>query len=125
MSEIELYPIIVLQSRYGGVYEGGEWFAISGFENLSSGLSKYFEGDDCDAVDFWSDEHDFPIAVGSSPNDAVNLLIAKYSSSGDSIPYRDAIASTSINKTKTNSFKDMHIERTSFYEQSMGFAGDK
>lgn len=122
MSKHDLYPIIVFQSRYSGVYEGGEWFAISGFENLSSDLNDYFEGDDCDAVDFWEKNHDFPIAAGSSPNDAVNSLIAKFAPDSNSILYKQAIASTAINKPKSTSFKDMHIERTSFYERSMGFA---
>ena len=122
MSNHGLYPIIVFQSRYGGIYEGGEWFAISGFENMSSDLNDYFEGDDCDAVDFWEKEHTFPIAVGKTPNEAVNSLLAKYSSNSESIPYKEAIESTAINKPKTISFNDTHIERTSFYERSMGFA---
>jgi len=125
MPKHDLYPVIVFQSRYGGVYEGGEWFAISGFENLSSDLNDYFEGGDCDAVDFWGKEHNFPIAVGNTPNEAVNSLIAKYSLNGESIPYKEAIASTAINKPKTISFNDTHIERTSFYERSMGFAEEK
>ena len=125
MSNNNLYPIIVFQSRYGGIYEGGEWFAISGFENMSSGLQGYFEGDDCDAFDFWEQEHTFPISTGNTPNDAVNSLLAKYSLSGESISYKEAIESTAINKPKTISFNDTHIERTSFYERSMGFAEEK
>lgn len=125
MSKSNLYPIIVFQSRYSGLYEGGEWFAISGFENLSSDLNNYFEGDDCDAVDFWRKEHNFPISVGSTPNEAVSSLLANYSSNGESIPYKEAIASTAINKPKAISFNDTHIERTSFYERSMGFAEEK
>lgn len=124
MSKHNLYPIIVFQSRYSGVYEGGEWFAISGFENLSSGLDEYFEGDDCDAVDFWAKKHNFPIAVGDTPNDAVNSLIATFAPDENSIPYKQAIASTAINKQKSTSFNEMHIERTAFYERSMGFADE-
>lgn len=125
MSNHGLYPIIVLQSRYRGTYEGGEWFAISGFENLSGGLIDYLEGDDCDAVDFWDAKHDFPIAVGSTPNEAVNLLVANYSNSGtDSIPYKTVINSTSFSTNSHSDFKNTHIERTGFYEKSMGFGGD-
>ena len=25
----EVYPVVIHQSRYGGVYEGGAWFAIA------------------------------------------------------------------------------------------------
>jgi hypothetical protein len=117
---------MVFQSRYGGAYEGGEWFAISGFENLSSGLLEYFEGEDEDAVSFWSKEHDFPIATGNTPNEAVNLLLANYSkTTNDSVPYKKVIESTSMNKPEYTSFSNTHIERTSFYERSMGFANDK
>ncbi len=123
---IDLYPIIVMQSRYGGTYEGGPWFAISGFENLSGGLIDYLEGDDCDAVDFWDAKHDFPIAVGNTPNEAVNLLVANYSNSNtDSISYKTVINSTSFSTNNHSDFKNTHIERTGFYEKSMGFADDK
>lgn len=121
MSKHDLYPIVVFQSRYGGVYEGAEWFAISGFENMSSGLDEYFNGDDDAAVDFWHQDHEFPIAVGNTPNEAVNSLIANFSKSDTSVSYKEIVSSTSINKPKAPGFHDVHLERTGFYEQSMGF----
>jgi hypothetical protein len=124
MSNHGLYPIIVFQSRYGGVYEGGEWFAISGFENLSSDLNDYFEGGDCDAVDFWGKKHNFPIAVGNTPNEAVNSLIANYSNDSNSIPYKEIITPKSFSNSNHLGFSNTHIERTGFYERSMGFASD-
>jgi hypothetical protein len=124
MSNHGLYPIIVFQSRYGGVYEGAEWFAISGFENLSSGLLEYFEGGDEDAVEFWSTKQNFPIAIGNTPNEAVNSLIANYSNDSNSIPYKEIVTPKSFGNNSHPSFSNTHIERTGFYERSMGFASD-
>ena len=53
----DLYQVAVFQSRYSGIYEGGEWFAIANFESFDeTGMSEYVFGDDCDAVDFWMSE---------------------------------------------------------------------
>ena len=56
-AEYDLYPIVIMQSRYGGTYEGGKWIAIGNFSSIQdAGLSDYVSGDDGDAVDFWSSD---------------------------------------------------------------------
>lgn len=78
----DLYPVAVFQSRYSGVYEGGEWFAIGNFKSFhESGISEYLFGDDCDAVDFWMSEKSELIGVGSTPDSAVRNLYERYISS--------------------------------------------
>jgi hypothetical protein len=76
----DLYPVAVFQSRYSGVYEGGEWFAIGNFRSFDEiGISEYLFGDDCDAVDFWMSEKSEMIGVGSTPDAAVGNLYERYS----------------------------------------------
>jgi hypothetical protein len=76
----DLYPVAVFQSRYSGVYEGGEWFAIGNFKTFDEiEISEYLFGDDCDAVDFWMSEKSEMIGVGSTPDTAVGNLYERYS----------------------------------------------
>ena len=76
----DLYPVAVFQSRYSGVYEGGEWFASGNFRSFDEiGISEYLVGDDCDAVDFWMSEKSEMIGVGSTPDAAVGNLYERYS----------------------------------------------
>ena len=68
----DLYPIVVMQARYGGTYEGGKWIAIGCFESIEkSGMTDYVSGDDCDALDFWLSDEAKIIGRGSNPNSAV------------------------------------------------------
>lgn len=77
--ENHLYRIAVFQSRYSGIYEGGEWFAIANFDSFDeTGISEYVFGDDCDAVDFWMSEKSEMIGVGSTPDAAVKDLYERY-----------------------------------------------
>lgn len=66
-----LYRIIISQSRYGGLYEGGKWFAYSTSLSIPASFYEYLDGDDCDAIDFWSGEDSKHFIVGESPNDAL------------------------------------------------------
>jgi hypothetical protein len=80
----ELYPVVVIQDRYGGVYSKGEWLAISeadrrddqryarAMEMLEGGPS----GSDTDAMAFWMSPPDW-IAVGPTPDEAVRKLVEK------------------------------------------------
>lgn len=84
MTSARLYPIVIQQCRYSGVYEGGLWFALADpagkreeFEEEMLLFDEYLEGDDCDAVDFWgsafASDH---FGLGATPNDALfNLLL--------------------------------------------------
>lgn len=75
----DLYPVAVFQSRYSGVYEGGEWYAIGNFNSFDeTEISEYLFGDDCDAVDFWMSEKSELIGVGSTPDLAVKNLYERH-----------------------------------------------
>jgi hypothetical protein len=78
----DLYPIIVRQSRYSGIYEGGVWFAMGNFDEskISVEYFDYIFGDDCDAADFWCSEDSESIGRGDTPNDAVNDLLLRFNS---------------------------------------------
>jgi len=70
---IFLYPIVVRETRYGGVYEGGSWFAYSGY-----GFPVEAIGDDCECADFWGSEASNKLGVGNTPNEAVEHLVQIY-----------------------------------------------
>ena len=76
--EYDLYPIVIMQARYGGTYEGGAWLAIGCFESLEkAGLKDYVEGDDCDAVEFWTSGKSWKIGRGPNPNSAAMDLCTR------------------------------------------------
>jgi len=71
------YPVVIRESRYGGVYEGGKWFAMANCElTPSEDLTEYLEGDDDAAWDFF-DNPENVIGVGNTPNEAHLDLIHK------------------------------------------------
>jgi len=75
-----LYPIIVVQSRYGGTYEGGEWHALPNADAAwmwSDAYAKYMFGDDEDAVDFWQSPEAWKVGRGGTPNAAVLDLMER------------------------------------------------
>lgn len=70
-----MFPIIIFQSRYGGVYEGGLWFAVEQCEDpLETLLGAH--GDDDECLD-WFMENVNDVGVGVTPNDAYVMLLAK------------------------------------------------
>ena len=84
--EGEMYPVVIVQDRYGGVYSGGEWLAVQNGRKLENGayrIIRVLDGapfdDDVEAHEFWSDPPAW-IAAGKSPNEAVAALEAKLSS---------------------------------------------
>ena len=82
MSElVEFYPIMVVQSRYSGVYEGGSWHAIPNADAgwmWSEGYSDYLFGGDEDAVEFWYSKDAEQVGRGGTPNAAVLDLIERH-----------------------------------------------
>ena len=82
MSElIEFYPIMVVQSRYSGVYEGGSWHAIPNADAgwmWSEEYSDYMFGSDEDAVEFWGSEAAKRVGRGGTPNASVLDLIERH-----------------------------------------------
>jgi hypothetical protein len=76
--EISLYPVVIREARYSGVYEGGKWFAIAEYSGESEALEAYIHGDDCDALDFWDSEESKMIGVGNTPDEALKDLYLKH-----------------------------------------------
>lgn len=78
---VRLYPIIVGQSRYSGVHEGGTWYALpnadSGFM-WSDLFADYIFGEIEDAVRFWTADESRLVGRGNSPNAAVLDLLERH-----------------------------------------------
>lgn len=81
----ELYPITIVQDRYGGTYSRGQWLAIAQGSKIDEGkeisrvqycLSDGPHGGDPDAMGFWASEPDW-IASGALPEHAMERLIKK------------------------------------------------
>ncbi|MBO9715197.1 hypothetical protein [Sphingomonas sp.] len=78
----DLYPVAILEDRYGGGYSGGKWIAVAcadegfGLEPLSRVdwmLQNGPHGNDLDAAGFWSNPPTW-VAVGSTPDGALEAL---------------------------------------------------
>jgi len=129
-----LYPVVVRQSRYSGIYEGGLWFAIPNHEEteLTENYVDYLHGDDCDAVDFWDSEIAKTFGVGNTPDSAIYELIKKHDPKWDSEEYvsiRNQFESLIEErkepfKKSSSIMSEIHLERTSYFEQSHGYKND-
>jgi hypothetical protein len=78
-----LYPVVVVQDRYQGVYSGGQWLAIAvadtpecGMPRTSWALEFGPSAGDVEAAMFWVGAPDW-IAPGRTPDSAIESLIAK------------------------------------------------
>ena len=76
------YPVAILEDRYGGVYSGGQWLAISNATDKHAESKKtrleYISSDgpsadDVTCANFWASAPKW-IAVGATPNNAVQNL---------------------------------------------------
>lgn len=83
MSGTELYPVAIVQDRYGGVYSGGQWLAIAEADKVYSKLPRTQfvmtngpSADDVMCLQFWSNKPDW-IAVGNTPDEAYNSLVQR------------------------------------------------
>jgi hypothetical protein len=74
---ISLYPVVIRQARYSGIYEGGKWIAFPECDEFTEPMFNYFHGDDCDAVDLFTDEYQQTVGIGESPNLAYADLCKK------------------------------------------------
>lgn len=70
----ELYPLVVRQARYSGVYEGGEWIAIPNYDESDEALADYLHGDD-ECFFIWAEQTTF--GAGSTPSSALADLYEK------------------------------------------------
>jgi hypothetical protein len=114
----EHYPLVVQQSRYGGVYEGGHFFCYSGRAPLPDAYFDYLEGDDCDALDFWSSEEAKSFGLGDNPNDALDDFCKKNSFlTAESTEYKH-IVSGFESRILANRHSTESIERTDYYQMT-------
>ena len=67
------WRIVIHQSRYGGVYEGAQWFAIFCGDTFPDRSI----GDDVECSDFWGPEESKTCGIGDTPNDALDDLFSK------------------------------------------------
>ena len=86
--EFKLFPIAIIQDRYGGCYSKGKWVAISNYGDEDSEFDEYEMkleylldsgmGDDVESRKFWDTYRDAKyLAVGSSPHEAMENLRKK------------------------------------------------
>ena len=66
-----LSVIVITETRYGGVYEGGPWAAFS-LSPPGTPPDEAFSGDTY-ACDWW-DQPTVPVGVGDSPDEALAVL---------------------------------------------------
>lgn len=69
-----LYPIKIMQARYGGVYEGGAWVC---FPNCDTEPPESAFGDDEACVDYWSSRRSTYVGRGNTPDEAYGDMIRR------------------------------------------------
>lgn len=69
----DIYPVTIIATRYGGVYEGGQYAAFACATEL---VPPEAEGDDTDAMVFWRDADPRLVGVGATPDAALAALKA-------------------------------------------------
>ena len=70
----DLYPVTIVQTRYGGIYEGGAWAA---FLSHPEEIPPDAFGGDSVCVSWWSD-FVYAVGVGATPDSALADLKAKH-----------------------------------------------
>ena len=70
LSDGTVWPCTLAITRYGGVYEGGEWAA---FACLPHAVPEKAFGDDITCGEWWANPT-VPVAVGPAPQDAYDAL---------------------------------------------------
>lgn len=122
---IDLYPVVICQSRYGGVYEGGSWFCIPRCESIPEDAV----GEDCECVDFWHSDASKNVGVGNSPNDALLMMLEKNGVSAIENAFQEAFNKfkNRIPDSSANNYTNSEdIERTGYFKRASGFAaGDE
>lgn len=82
---MSLWPIALLEDRYGGVYSGGAWVAM-GRSDRQKSRDAVFEGtnaSDNECAEFWTNERKALVGLGPSPNEALQDLMTKFKTLGE------------------------------------------
>jgi hypothetical protein len=79
-----LYPVTIFRTRYGGIYEGGEWaaFPLDLLQVPDEPIA-----DDLTCATWWKQFAD-AVGVGDTPDAALADLEAKSAATGVRIPYQ-------------------------------------
>jgi hypothetical protein len=72
---LDLWPVAIWQSRYGGTYEGGRWIAIGNCEILPQNTPMM--DSDVPCSNFWHSKEADHIGRGATPNEALEDLIRR------------------------------------------------
>jgi hypothetical protein len=129
MDLIGLYPIVISQSRYGGVYEGGEWFCMANCDFIPDDAV----GDDEACADFWASKAAANIGIGKTPNDAFFDMLHRHDRGLDEarLPYRKIVqqfeTTTEQNRSPSTPgpMRSIRLERTDYFDRATGFAHEQ
>jgi len=69
-----IYPLVVINDRYNGVYSGAEWTA---WEDYPDAIPDAIFGDDDSCLDFWLEANKSNIGLGNTPEEAIADLRQK------------------------------------------------
>jgi len=79
-----VYPVVIVEDRYAGVYSGGRWLAVANADKPAGGMSRIafvmsHDGDapgsdDGGAMAYWGEPDEW-IATGADPNEALQNLL--------------------------------------------------
>lgn len=113
----EYHGVVIRQSKYNGLYEGGKFFCYSEIYPLPESYSLYLEGDDDAALDFWYSDDSKLFGAGDSPNDAlINFLKKLKSNNNDQYEYKNILTKFETKIIQQN--KPEIIERTDYFQTS-------
>jgi len=74
VENITLYPLVVINDRYNGVYSGAQWTA---WEDYPDAIPEAVFGDDDSCFDFWLGANKDNIGFGDTPEQAIQDLKQK------------------------------------------------
>lgn len=113
----EYYSVIIRQSRYGGVYEGAQFFCYSETFILPESYFAYLDGDDCEAVDFWGSADSENFGRGNSPDGALIDFLSRNEANGQNFYDYKKIVAAFDNRVADLHLTE-HVERTDYYQLS-------
>jgi hypothetical protein len=73
-----LYPVLIFQTRYGGIYEKGSWASIAKCESVPDGAVD----SDIECVEWWMSDESKYVGIGFSPNEAYLDMLNRYREDG-------------------------------------------
>jgi hypothetical protein len=65
-----MYPVTICPARYSGVYEGARWVAFPFHAAALAWEADGWDGDDMEAVDYWSSSRAVVVGRGATPDEA-------------------------------------------------------